>query len=428
VGQGLYNGKWRAFLLTPSLWTLMFYIDADNDLEATYPPIVNHLESVAGTPGVRIVALWDRQTDGDSAYYEIQPDDDPGNLALYTAGATYWPQGELDMSSRYTLSDFITWAMTNYPAQRYALTLEDHGSGLGGGLCDGTCANMMDLPDLRLALDVGLYPTGETLDVLVMNMCLMGMIEDAYQVRDYVDYYVASEHLQWVYTDYLPGLQASSTPAQMAALFASNYAVEMTAEGRAYTISVGDMAQLPALVGATDGLANALIAHMGEISGTLSSLAGDVQRFDNKAPSGITVDDTYADLHDLAGLIAVNLGGYPDIVAAAQAVTAAVEAFVIYENHASTAALNFDDSHGVSIFFPGTSSSFYDGFNNDFADGTNWGSVTGLAAAQAGLAWGPMLVDYIAQVNPNGPDDSTPPEPAARLSPFFDVFLPLISR
>jgi len=48
------------------------------------------------------------------------------------------------------------------------------------------------------------------IDVLYMAACLMAMLEDAYQVRAYVDYYVASEDLQIAYdepyTPYITGV------------------------------------------------------------------------------------------------------------------------------------------------------------------------------------------------------------------------------
>jgi hypothetical protein len=286
----------------------------------------------------------------------------------------------------------------------------------------------MSLAEMKLALATVYDATGEKLDVLYMAMCLMGMLEDAYQFRDYAGFYVANEHLQTTYTNYLTGLAASLTPAELATLFASNYAGEMTDRNKAYTISVVDIAQLPPLVDAVDQLAEALLAEIDEVSPTLFSPASLVQRFDNESPRGITPDDTYADLYDLVSLIAQNLGGHPDIVAGAQAIMDAVDAAVMVESHASTAATNLDNSHGISIFFPANPSTFYYAENNDFAAGTDWGNPLSLASAGEGMAWGPFLVEYIAQTNPTGPDDSSPPEPVAKEFDRFVIFLPAIVR
>jgi hypothetical protein len=270
--------------------------------------------------------------------------------------------------------------------------------------------------------------TGEKLDVLYMAMCLMGMIEDAYQFRDQTDYYVANANLQAVYSNYLTGLEAGFSPAELADHLAGNYAAEMTAENEDYTISVVEIASLAALVDSVDALGQALLAEIDEVGPTLFSLGGLVQRYDNKAPSGLTPADTYADLGDLAGLIAQNLGEYPGIVAAAQAVQAGVADAVVFESHGSSAAVNVDNSHGLAIFFPGNPSSFYYGANNDFAAGTTWGNPESPQGAGGGISWGPLLVAYIAEVNPDGEDDPHPPDPIAKVFEFFEIFLPVIER
>jgi hypothetical protein len=129
-------------------------------------------------------------------------------------------------------------------------------------------------------------------------------------------------------------------------------------------------------------------------------------------------------------LIEAEMAGYPEIVSAAQAVQTAVGTLVIAEQHASSLSTVLENSHGVSIFFPVQSSSFYDGNNNDFAAGTQWGGVVPLAAGPAGSgsAWGPMLVSFIQHTNPDGPDDPTPPDPVARLLSTYPVYLPLVVR
>jgi probable HAF family extracellular repeat protein len=434
IGVGKHDGQQRAYLLTPNQWTLMFYLDGDNNLGGSYFSIFNHLETVANTPGVNILVLWDNLPGGDSGYYKVQYNTNPGSYANYTEGTNFWSQGEVDMALPGTLSDFIIWGIQNFPSRQYALTLDDHGTGLGGGLCDtlgvsNACATgeEMNLAEIKLALATAYDATGEEMDVLNMAMCLMGMIEDAYQFRDYIDYYVANEHLQTVYTNYLPGLSSSLTPPQLADLLASNYAAAMA--GKDYTISVAEVAQLPTLVTATDQLADVLLAHIDSITPTLTTIAAIVQRYDNEGTDPvIDTNDTYVDLYHLSSLIAQNLSAYPDIVSAAQAVITAVDAYILYEAHGSTSSYNLDDSHGVSIFFPSNLSSFYYAENNDFAAGTDWGNNPPLLRAEDTISWGQMLVEYIARVNPNGIDDPTPPEPRPKSVPTPSLYLPLVVR
>lgn len=433
VGYGMLNGERSAFLLTPeeTPWTVMFYLDGDNDLHATYPPILNQLEAAADNPNVNVIVLWDSIGAGDSTYYHVQHDTNFAELADYVEGETMWSQGELNMGFPGTLSDFATWAMEEFPARHYALILDDHGSGLGGGLLDETSGRTMNLPEMQLALATIHEQSQQKIDVLYMAMCLMGMIEDAYQFRNHVDYYVANEHLQWAFVEpyypYVAGITETSTPAEVAQHFAGAYADVAEAANDAYTISVVDIAQLGPLAEATQGLGGELDWAMEEISPTLTAVLSDVQRFDNKRPRGINMSDTSIDLYHFADLVSLNLLDYGDIVIAATEVMSAVDDAVIYERHASDGSTNLDNSHGISIFFPSTSSSFYHPDNYDFVVGANWDDI-GIRAPTGAGNWGTMLVNYIQQVNPDGPDDAEPPEPVPKLLSQTQTFLPIVIR
>ena len=360
VGMGYFNGQQRGFLLfPPPRWTLLFYLDGDNNLNSSYHPIFQHLEAMANLPGVRILALWDTLGSSGSWYYEVQYNADLSQYANYEEGVNLWSQGELNMGAPFTLSDFIQWGVGRSPSEHYALILDDHGSGLGGLAWDDTDSHdFITLAELKLALNTAKDQTGEKIDVLYTAMCLMGMLEDAYQVRGLADFYVASEDIQTTYSQYLKGFDSLMNPEQAARLLAENYANQIAAPppdlARAYTISAADLTRLDPLVTATNALGQALAARMGDISGTLTTVATLVQRYDNEAPEGITQADTYVDLYDFADLLAQNLGSEANIVSRAEAVKQAIENYIIYEAHASIPTKNVDKSYGVSIFFPAT--------------------------------------------------------------------------
>lgn len=157
----------------------MFYLDGDNDLDNTYPLIFNQLESAADNPNANVIVFWDNTGPDDTTYYEVQYDADPNNFAGYSEGVNAWGQGELDSGDPTTLSDFAVWAMNNYSSTHYALFLSNHGTGLTGGLFDDTSGSYMNLPEMKLALDTIYQQTGHKINVLHMDMCLMGMIEDS---------------------------------------------------------------------------------------------------------------------------------------------------------------------------------------------------------------------------------------------------------
>jgi hypothetical protein len=435
---------WLAKFEETSPWTLMFYLDGDNDLHASYDPIWNQLEAAADNPNANVLAFYDTPIDDDSGYYEIQYDEDLENWTGYTEGENYWHQGELDAGFPTTLSDFVIWAMKNYPSEHYALILTDHGSGLSGGLVDKSSDSIMNLHEMKLALGTIYEQTDNKIDVLFMSMCLMGMLEDAYQFRDYVDYYVASEDLLWTfkkpYSSYVSEISDDSTPREIAVQFADAYADSGDAENDHYTISVADMAQLGKLVFATNELAAVLFSEMLTISGTMPTVTDQVQRFNDEGDlaSGITITDTYVDLYHFADLASVEFLTNTEILTTSLQVMSVIENdYIIAERHRSKPGYDLDNSHGVSIFFPATASSFYDDNCCDFAEGTDWKYVLNAQPIESGPIWGKLLVSYFQATQPNGPDDPTPPEPVPLLQPGVDesppeteksIFLPLLLR
>ena len=107
---------------------------------------------------------------------------------------------------------------------------------------------------------------------------------------------------------------------------------------------------------------------------------------------------------------------------AAQNLLAAINDYVVY-NRSSLA-----NAHGVSIFFPDIKSSYYTGYNNDFADGTDWITGSSSAASEnrstASVVWGNLLVDMFREVDPDGPDDPNPPAPMPKGS-YTNIYLPV---
>jgi hypothetical protein len=169
------------------------------------------------------------------------------------------------------------------------------------------------------------------------------------------------------------------------------------------------MAALDGLVTSTNDLAASLDAN-------LATYGAQIQ-----ASRLATIDywwTTYIDLYDFADHLYANITD-SDIRARAQAVKDAVENYVFAERHSTHQA----GSHGVSVFFPTDSSSFYDPSQYDFAVGAAW---PGTAHASEEAGWGSLLSHYI-QTFPGGPDVSAPPAP---VSPQVveELFLPLIVR
>lgn len=115
---------------TATAWTVMVYIDGDNNLEEyVVKDIESELSALGSNADVNVVCIADRGPGYDKSrgnwqgtllYYCA-----PGMLADVPSAVADW--GERDMGDPQTLKDFVAWTKTNYPANHYLLAFWDHG-------------------------------------------------------------------------------------------------------------------------------------------------------------------------------------------------------------------------------------------------------------------------------------------------------------
>jgi len=108
---------------------------------------------------------------------------------------------ELDnvpMSNPESLREFLDWGIKNYPAKHYMVVVQGHGSGPGGILSDKD--GLMSIPDLEKTMKKSQENTGVKPDILVLDACLMGSAEVAYQLKDTADIMIASQEVESGYT------------------------------------------------------------------------------------------------------------------------------------------------------------------------------------------------------------------------------------
>jgi hypothetical protein len=404
-------------------WTVMIYAAADNNLDRYIHQDISSVELAAHNTCLNVVLFWDGAALNDSAYYQLKFDPGMANWAVYTQGVDKWAQGEANMGDPANLTGFVAWAQSNYPAERYALVIRDHGDGLGGMEEDDHSSDHLTIPELDQALDTISAGGVNPLDLLFMDACLMGMIEDAYQFRGDMDVYVASEYITWSSTrsnshhDYFYALGAATTAQQLGQMIVDGYAdwMESRLSSYRYTMSAVDMSALDALVTAVNNLAGSLDAGMAAYSAQIQAARLDTMHF---------WWTSYIDLYQFADNIHTRVNDSA-IQADAAAVRDALTQFVLADRRHSL----MGDAHGVSIFFPTDSSSFYDPASYDFAVGATWpgySSAPGADFAVDSAAWGALLGSYI-EVFPGGPDVSQPPDPVEPQTPK-EIYLPLIAR
>jgi hypothetical protein len=115
---------------TPKAWTVMVYIDGDNNLEDyVVKDIETELSALGSNAGVNVVALADRGPGYDTTRGDWQTTKyfycTQGMLADAASAVADW--GERDMGDPQTLKDFVTYTKANYPATNYLLAFWDHG-------------------------------------------------------------------------------------------------------------------------------------------------------------------------------------------------------------------------------------------------------------------------------------------------------------
>jgi hypothetical protein len=182
----------------------MVFLNAANDLDEYSELNINQMEQIQTNPNVRVVVQWKR-----AARFRTMPGSWTGTrryLIQYDTDAQRINSrlledlGEgVDMGSADTLREFVRWARTNYPADRYALVIWNHGSGWRSRAAFRGRAVSFD-DELGTSIKIWELPTAirpssadPVMDVLLFDASLMQMVEVAYECRNIARYIVGSE-------------------------------------------------------------------------------------------------------------------------------------------------------------------------------------------------------------------------------------------
>ena len=256
-------------------WTIMVFSNAKNDLEKYLIDDMNEMELVGSTDKVNVVVELGRMagydaSDGDWTgvrRYLVTRDSDMTRLASRKLADL----GMVDMGDYRSLADFGKWAKQAYPAKRYMLIIENHGSGWEkdvrygradrGISYDEQSGSHINTPQLALALkEMG------KVDVFGTDACLMQMAEVVYEIKDYAGYIVGSEETEpgdgYTYNDFLgpvvrnPSMGSLELGKQAVNAYADHY------DGirQAYTQSLVVPAKAEKLLTLTNAFAAAVMA------------------------------------------------------------------------------------------------------------------------------------------------------------------------
>lgn len=374
-------------------WTIMIYLNGDNDLDRYTFEAFNKLELAAYNPNINIVSLWDRRgatTEAldDTRLYLVQPDSDIYRTATYTENVNLWRLNgldEWDMGSPEALVNFISEARNRYPANHYLLSIVDHGGGwsaklppdqahrrwaLGGsGLSwdESSNFNFLSTYDMKKVFEQATSDGGK-IDIVFYDACLMGMFEEAYQIRNYVDYFIASENESWAsfpYDAYLENINQTTTSKDLAIHIVDQYHESLVSYPR--TMAAIDLSTTDELASGINDLSTSLIYSLTtttDLTATkdvLYQTFSETQKFDSDYDLILSEKDAYLDLYNFADNLTKNMPN-TDIATSAQAVmdifNNPINPPVIRERHGSGVMwmneeyIDLDDSRGISIYVP----------------------------------------------------------------------------
>ncbi len=192
----------------PRKWTILQYSAADNNLYPWMLTDVCEMERVGSDEFTNLLVQIDHGRDhGGCKRLALQSDASLGGDPDQVDSPVLEDLGQTNMSHGETLKNSLVWAMQNYPAEHYMLIVSDHGNSWKGCCSDDSHMGWMSMPTLSNAIQRATAETGQKLDVIGFDACLMANTEVAFQLKDQARYMVASEQTEgadgWPYTPIL---------------------------------------------------------------------------------------------------------------------------------------------------------------------------------------------------------------------------------
>ena len=390
-------------------WTVLVYLQADNDLEHTLVENLGAMAAVKLPDSITVVVQCDRSekdapegehcghaAGGVEAFHGVKRFRLAGGRLQEEASL-----GAVNSCDPKTLAEFIAWGVKSFPAERTCLVLADHGLSWPGWGIDESAGNKgMSLKDLDRALAEGCKAGGiERLDLLGFDCCLMGSLDVMAACRAHARRLVASEELEpgqgWNYPGWMAALAKDLSMDADAlgkaicdaykASFDASTVPAVKRQGDVITLAVVDLERIPAVMDALGTLARGLAGRLGG-DGAQECWDGLAQACQDAEEYGRSTGASCA-ARDLSG-IARRIGG-----AEAAALGRAIEAAVRYR----VAGKDRPEARGISLYFPPTLSKhdkLKKAVKADYAD------------AAACADWPPLLTAFFDIET----QDTSPPE------------------
>jgi hypothetical protein len=426
IGNSVYysNEASAAMAVKRPTWIVMYYMCNGNNLDEYIPGKFSTI-AASLTSDVQVFMLVDRLGAGLDRVYRLKQDGDMNN---YTDGVDRWTPSQIGLSGSEfdtgltntinAFTDFVvSKAGTN--ANHYALVIYNHGGGISPTVVGETNdvpmttgigwdenGNYLSVSELGSALAHVKALLKRNVEVLHLDACLMQMVEVNYQLRNSVDYLVASENEGWTslqsFETYVAGISASTTAGNLAQSIADVYFDWSAIQSLGRTISVTRPGQVTPIVTAVDALALTLIQNIGAERANITTAQANAQKFAYQQDATWTMcpDNFFVDLRDFCEEV-VQHSSVPSVQTAANAVITAIGSaggsFLVSEQHSSAPGATqkngfwFDQgTYGLSFFFPRSDTwGTYDNYINDSITPAN-------LAFTASTSWDEFLRAYFS--------------------------------
>ncbi|MFX1576219.1 MAG: clostripain-related cysteine peptidase [Promethearchaeota archaeon] len=350
-------------------WTMLVYLDGDNDLEEYAFDDFNTMETIGSTADIRILVYVDFWTGSHTPFtgarcYEITQDNNPSIIA-----STQLPAGlpsEPNMGQWQTLRDFIVFGQTYAPADHYLLTLWNHGAGAYGLCTDDTSRDRLTISELEQALN---DPLVQHLDIVAFDACLMGQLEVAYEIRDATDIVVFSEEsvplTGFPYEDILLNLTTfpNSGPKTVASSMVYYYVTAYDFDGRYYDPLYNDICLSAIETSKLSSVAMNLDQLVKSLEGSASTpLIYETFSWARSTTQGFTWAD-FIDLNSFATSITSYFSSASPIYQWAVNLSTSIQACVFEEMHLA----GLTDASGLGAVFAS-----YEPYQLALANDTDW--------------------------------------------------------